>query len=131
MTFQIDCGALAGRLRALIDERRMTQRDLASVASLSESAVSQYLSGAREPSLRVFCALCDALKVSPMVLLGSKKPCEAGEGDAERSAVREAAAVVTGGAHLLASDERLALVNALFAAEGEERERAEVRVACR
>lgn len=131
MTSQIDCGVLAGRLRAFIDERKMTQRDLATAAGLSESAVSQYLSGAREPSLRVFCALCNALDVSPMVLLGVERPREIGEGSVEHTAVREAAAVVVGGAHLLASDERLALVNALFAAEGEVCGRAEAREACR
>ena len=102
--------AFADRLRALVRERGLSQRELAVAAGLSDSAVSQYLSGSREPNLRVFSQLCSALEVSPSALL----PITWSVG----GDVREAASVVSVNAASLSSQERRSLVNALFDAEG-------------
>ena len=120
-------GTFADRLRALMRERGLSQRKLAVAAGLSDSAVSQYLSGSREPNLRVFSQLCSALEVSPSALLpitwsvgGGGK----GQG-ALASDVREAASIVSVNAALLSSQERRSLVNALFDAEGRAGEKQE------
>ena len=113
-------GAFANRLRALMRERRLSQRELAVAAGLSDSAVSQYLSGSREPNLRVFCQLCSALEVSPSALLPVTWPAGGnGKGQgALASDVREAASIVSVNAAMLSTQERRSLVNALFDAEG-------------
>ena len=51
-------------LVSILDEYRMTQRELADAAGLSEAAVSQYINKQRMPSLKAIINIADALNMS-------------------------------------------------------------------
>lgn len=53
-----------------IEERGMTQRQLASEIGVSPSRISDYISGRSEPTLRIARALCTALGITPAAMLG-------------------------------------------------------------
>lgn len=97
----------AARLGAAMEAHGMTQRALAAAAGLSESAVSQYLSGAREPNLRVLANLCSALETTPSALVPVTT-------DACSASLHDAASLVAANAAQLASDDRRSLVLALL-----------------
>lgn len=60
-------------LRALMARRGLTQSALAAASGLRQGAISQWLSGANEPSLSALTALADALRVSLDELVGRKR----------------------------------------------------------
>ncbi len=51
-------------LVSILDEYRMTQRDLADAAGLTESAISQYIHKQRMPSIKAVINIADALDMS-------------------------------------------------------------------
>lgn len=53
-----------------IEERGMTQKQLAKELGISPSRVSDYISGRAEPTLRIARALCLTLGIAPAALLG-------------------------------------------------------------
>lgn len=53
-----------------IEERGMTQKQLASELGVSPSRVSDYISGRSEPTLRIARALCSILGIAPAAMLG-------------------------------------------------------------
>lgn len=53
-----------------LEERRMTQRQLASEIGVSPSRVSDYISGRAEPTLRIARAICTVLGIAPAAILG-------------------------------------------------------------
>jgi len=59
------------RLAALLERKRMTQRDLAIITGLTEAAVSRYVSGAREPRAVTVAKIAKTLDVTPQELLGT------------------------------------------------------------
>lgn len=60
-----------GQLISLsIEEKGMTQRELAKELGISPSRVSDYISGRAEPTLRVARALCLILGIAPAAILG-------------------------------------------------------------
>lgn len=58
------------RLRSLRDKRNLTQKELAKVFNLSESAIGMYERGEREPSLEVLEGFADYFEVSLDYLAG-------------------------------------------------------------
>jgi transcriptional regulator with XRE-family HTH domain len=65
-------GNLIGRrLAALLEERGMSQKQLAEATNLTPAAVSRYVSGAREPRAITIAALAKALEVSPADITGT------------------------------------------------------------
>jgi len=58
------------RLRALLEERDMTQVELSRRLHLGKSTVSQYISGARNPDIATLKALAELFSVSTDYLLG-------------------------------------------------------------
>ena len=54
----------AQRMKKAMDERRVTQSDLASMTGLGRSSISQYLSGKNEPKVKTIMTIADALNVS-------------------------------------------------------------------
>lgn len=54
-----DMVEIAGRVRALLDERGATQADLARVLSLDESSVSKLLNGRRGLAVTELASLCE------------------------------------------------------------------------
>ena len=59
------------RLAYILERNRMTQRDLAAAAGLTEAAVSRYISGAREPRAVTIAKIAKTLDVTPQELLGT------------------------------------------------------------
>lgn len=53
-----------------IEERGMTQKQLANELGVSPSRVSDYISGRAEPTLRIARALCLILGIAPASILG-------------------------------------------------------------
>lgn len=53
-----------------IEERGMTQKQLAKELGVSPSRVSDYISGRSEPTLRIARALCIILGIAPSAILG-------------------------------------------------------------
>lgn len=53
-----------------IEEKGMTQRQLATEIGVSPSRISDYISGRSEPTLRVARALCSVLGIAPAAMLG-------------------------------------------------------------
>jgi transcriptional regulator with XRE-family HTH domain len=61
---------LSKRLRELRGKKDLTQADLAELAGLTASAISQFESGVREPNFSSLVKLARALDVSPSFLSG-------------------------------------------------------------
>lgn len=57
-------------LQHYMEERGMNQSQLAEAAGLTESTVSRYLNGKREPKISTALVLCDVLSVTPNDLTG-------------------------------------------------------------
>lgn len=53
-----------------LEEKGMTQKELAVMIGVSPSRVSDYVSGRAEPTLRIAKALCAVLGISPVLMLG-------------------------------------------------------------
>lgn len=53
-----------------IEEKGMTQKQLAKELGVSPSRVSDYISGRAEPTLRIARAICLILGISPAAILG-------------------------------------------------------------
>lgn len=53
-----------------IEEKGMTQKQLAKELGVSPSRVSDYISGRAEPTLRIARAICLILSISPAAMLG-------------------------------------------------------------
>lgn len=58
------------RLRLLLDNMGLSQKDFASITGLTESAVSKYLSGERLPNAGTLISIANATGVSPNWILG-------------------------------------------------------------
>lgn len=61
---------LGAKLKELLDERDMTQAELARSLHLGKSTISQYISGVRTPDLSTLCKLAEFFSVSLDYLLG-------------------------------------------------------------
>ena len=53
-----------------IEEKGMSQKQLASELGVSPSRVSEYINGKAEPTLRIARALCTVLGIAPAAILG-------------------------------------------------------------
>lgn len=52
-----------------LEEKKMTQKDLAAEIGISQSRISDYVSGRAEPTLRIASLLCKALNIAPAEML--------------------------------------------------------------
>ncbi|MBQ9665841.1 MAG: helix-turn-helix transcriptional regulator [Bacteroidaceae bacterium] len=53
-----------------LEERKMTQKQLASEVGVSPSRISDYVSGRTEPTLKIARRLCHTLHISPASMMG-------------------------------------------------------------
>ena len=60
----LDKQAMGRRLKAALEYRHMTQRELAYLADLTEAAVSHYVKGDRLPKTDIAIKICNILYVS-------------------------------------------------------------------
>ena len=64
------------KLKRLMNERRMSQRDLAQMSGVTEAAMSRYLAGARQPKSVTLANMATALHTTSNDLLGLEPPTE-------------------------------------------------------
>ena len=57
-------------IKLSIEEKGMTQKQLAEELGVSPSRISDYISGRAEPTLRIAGALCSILGIAPAAILG-------------------------------------------------------------
>lgn len=60
---------LGSAIVMVMRERGMTQKETAVSAGITEAALSEYISGKREPNLKALRKIAGALTVSPALLL--------------------------------------------------------------
>ena len=65
---------LGERIAKLLDEKHISQKDLASMIGVSESALSRYINNEREPKIEVLANLATALDTTIDYLTTGKKP---------------------------------------------------------
>ncbi len=63
---------LNDRLKGLMKEKGLNQKQLAAKANLTEAAVSKYLSGARRPQSKALVTLASVLGTTTDYLMGAK-----------------------------------------------------------
>lgn len=60
------------RIKMLMEEKRLTQKQLAGLAGITEASMSKYLSGARTPRIDIIVNLANALGVTTDELIGNE-----------------------------------------------------------
>lgn len=94
---------LGRRLSELLEERQMSQKDLADRTGLTPAAVSRYVSGDREPRPITVASIAKALGVEPATITGTAADKETDE------AIR----LIARNAHQLSDAQRAELIAAL------------------
>lgn len=64
---------LSGRIRMLMDQQGLSQKELAKLSNITEASLSKYLSGERTPRIDILLNIARALDVSIDLLLGGEK----------------------------------------------------------
>lgn len=67
------------KVRKLMDERRIQQKDLASMCGVTEAAMSRYLAGNRQPKSETLANMATALNTTSNDLLGLEPPTNVDE----------------------------------------------------
>ena len=68
--YPIDKTKIGELISLSIEEKGMTQKQLANELGVSASRVSDYISGRAEPTLRIARAICVILGIAPAAMLG-------------------------------------------------------------
>lgn len=68
--YPIEKPTVAELIELSLEEKGMTQKELASEIGISPSRISDYISGRAEPTLRVARLLCRTLSIQPSAILG-------------------------------------------------------------
>ena len=68
--FPIEKPTVAELIQLSLEDKGMTQKQLAQEIGVSPTRISDYVSGRAEPTLKVARLLCTALGIAPALLLG-------------------------------------------------------------
>ncbi len=68
--YPIEKPTVAELIELSLEEKGMTQRQLANEIGVSPSRVNDYIAGRSEPTLRVARMLCRVLEIQPAAMLG-------------------------------------------------------------
>jgi HTH-type transcriptional regulator/antitoxin HigA len=68
--FRIEKPTVAELIELSLEEKGMTQRELAGNIGVSPSRINDYIAGRAEPTLRIARALCVALNIPPAAMMG-------------------------------------------------------------
>ena len=101
----------AKRLRKLMEESHVLQKELAQRARITEAALSRYLNDGRIPRIDVVANLATVLNTTTDYLLGRT---ERDEDDRDFYGIKR---LVARGAKAMSQEEKLELVNILFGKE--------------
>ena len=98
------------RLKRLMSQRNMTQRDLALMSGVTEAAMSRYLAGSRQPRSETLANMATALHTTSNDLLGLEPPTE----------VEQVFRLVARNAAAIPNDVRLKLIRLLSEPQGKD-----------
>ncbi|MBR1513346.1 MAG: helix-turn-helix transcriptional regulator [Bacteroidales bacterium] len=68
--FPIEKPSVAELIELSLEEKEMTQKQLAMLIGVSPSRINDYVSGRSEPTLRIARQLCRTLNIAPAAMLG-------------------------------------------------------------
>lgn len=68
--YPIDKPTVAELIKLSLEEKQMTQKQLAGKIGISPSRINDYLSGRSEPTLKIARLLCRILNIPPAAMLG-------------------------------------------------------------
>ena len=68
--YPIKTPAVSELIELSLEEKRMTQKELAGKIGISPSRINDYISGRSEPTLKIARLLCRLLDIPPAVMLG-------------------------------------------------------------
>lgn len=68
--YPIEKPTVAQLIQLSLEERGMTQKELAKEIGVSQTRISDYVSGRAEPTLKVARLLCTALGIAPAMIMG-------------------------------------------------------------
>ena len=68
--YPIEKPTVAELIELSLEEKGMTQKQLANEIGISPSRINDYISGRSEPTLRIARLLCRILKIQPSAMLG-------------------------------------------------------------
>jgi len=68
--YPISKPAVSELIELSLEEKRMTQKELAGKVGISPSRINDYISGRSEPTLKIARLLCRLLDIPPAVMLG-------------------------------------------------------------
>jgi HTH-type transcriptional regulator/antitoxin HigA len=68
--YPIQAPAVSELIELSLEEKGMTQRELAGKVGISPSRINDYVSGRSEPTLKIARLLCRLLDIPPAVMLG-------------------------------------------------------------
>ena len=100
-------GTVASRIKELLSERDMTQKELAQRAGITESAVCHYVKGERVPRGTNLIKISSALNVTTDFLLGSE------EENSEENSFAVVKTLIARNAERMSPEERMELMSIL------------------
>lgn len=62
--------AFAHKLKMVLEEKGLLQKDLSDKTGLTETTISRYINGSRTPNIENLYLICDALDIKADWLLG-------------------------------------------------------------
>lgn len=68
--FPIERPTPASLIQVSLAEKHITQKELAAMIGVSQSRISDYISGRAEPTLQIASRLCSALDIAPAAMMG-------------------------------------------------------------
>ena len=69
--YPIEKPTVAELIELSLEEKEMTQKQLAVLIGVSPSRINEYVSGRAEPTLKIAKLLCQALGITPAAMLGA------------------------------------------------------------
>lgn len=100
---------IGNRISYLLNKNGITQKELADRINVSESVVSRYISGEREPKANVLANIATALRTTSDYLLGIEENDNFSQSHIKRMIARNADNMTV--------EEKRELINALFGEE--------------
>lgn len=97
---------LGNKIQELLDEKNISRKQFSEMTGLTESAISRYCTGTREPKSITLAVIAKSLNVSMDELLGT--PCENAE------ELEGAIRLVARSANEIPPDKKKELINALI-----------------
>lgn len=99
-----------GRLSLLLQQKNMTQKDLAARAGVTEAAISHYLKGDRTPRASVLTRIAEALNSTTDYLMGGAEVDSVSE-------LNYAKRLIARNVHQMSKEEKMDIINILMSGD--------------